>query len=65
MESLIIGSSWGLDDEVEAAAFAHFLALLEDQDLKLISLDDGYVECPGKDRHTTPNADSDCKVCRI
>ena len=47
-----------LEDQAREAAFTLLLA----EGIDVLSIDDGYVECPGAAFHTTPTADSDCKV---
>lgn len=44
------------------AEIAPILPFLEASDCYLIDLEKGYFTCPGKHWHTTPNADSDCKL---
>jgi len=43
-------------------AFAAILPLLEATEIEVISHDDGFVKCPGRELHTNPSASKDCKV---
>ena len=42
--------------------FATIQPILDAAGSRVLDPAEGYIECPGKHLHTTPNADSDCIV---